>query len=248
MKGCAPLALEKREKLANTTSLYLPIIATGHLFTAGGKTVEDDGVRDLYVGSLAHVNEHIFPQSIDYLALGHLHISQTVGSTTHYRYSGSPIPMGFGEAHQKKKVNIITFEHSKRTIEELEIPTFQELVPISGSLDEILEAIEQAKERTPLAWLEVDYTKGENLFNLREKLECAIEGSSLLLLRIKNRIAIQKLLQQSEHKETLDDLDVYDVFNRLLSASEYDDDEKQLLQESYKEIIIAFQEEDLHEL
>ena len=33
----------------------IPIIATGHLFTTGGKTVEGDGVRELYVGTLAQV-------------------------------------------------------------------------------------------------------------------------------------------------------------------------------------------------
>jgi len=74
----------------------------GHLFTAGGQTIDSDGVRDLYVGSLAHVNKDIFPACIDYLALGHLHIPQKVGGSEFMRYSGSPIPMGFGVSQAGK--------------------------------------------------------------------------------------------------------------------------------------------------
>ena len=59
-------AEQKRQELA----VSIPIIAMGHLFTAGGKTVEGDGVRSLYVGSLAQVSPSLFPDGLDYLALG----------------------------------------------------------------------------------------------------------------------------------------------------------------------------------
>ncbi|HMM59563.1 MAG TPA: exonuclease sbcCD subunit D, partial [Candidatus Rifleibacterium sp.] len=78
----------------------IPLIATGHLFTQGGQVSEDDGVRELYVGTLAHAPTDVFPATIDYLALGHLHVAQKVGGKNHLRYCGSPIAMGFGEAGQ----------------------------------------------------------------------------------------------------------------------------------------------------
>lgn len=68
----------------------IPIVATGHLFTKGGKTVDGDGVRELYVGSLAHIGTELFPETIDYLALGHLHVPQKISGKDHLRYSGSP--------------------------------------------------------------------------------------------------------------------------------------------------------------
>ena len=67
----------------------IPIIAMGHLFTEGGQTTDDDGVRELYVGSLVHVPIDIFPSTIDYLALGHLHRSQKVKGRENIRYCGS---------------------------------------------------------------------------------------------------------------------------------------------------------------
>lgn len=62
------------EKIQKEMDRPVPIVAMGHLFTAGGRTVEGDGVRELYVGSLAHVGNDVFLEGIDYLALGHLHV------------------------------------------------------------------------------------------------------------------------------------------------------------------------------
>ena len=99
-KACK-LAEEKQKQFKDKEDV--PIIAMGHLFTSGGKVLDGDGVRDLYVGSLAHVKKGTFPKSIDYLALGHLHVPQCVEGSEYIRYSGSPIPMGYNEAYQKNK-------------------------------------------------------------------------------------------------------------------------------------------------
>lgn len=101
----AELAEAQRQASGGTP----PIVGMGHLFTAGGQTIEGDGVRELYVGSLAHVSAGIFPESFDYLALGHLHVPQRVGGSERIRYSGSPLPMGFGEAGQQKSVCVVEF-------------------------------------------------------------------------------------------------------------------------------------------
>ncbi len=110
------IAEQKRTEIIHAGHDRIPILAMGHLFTAGGKTVDGDGVRELYVGSLAHVGKDVFPSSFDYLALGHLHVPQVVGSEEHIRYCGSPIPMGYGEATQEKKVVIIEFAGAFRKI------------------------------------------------------------------------------------------------------------------------------------
>lgn len=105
----ADIAKSKQKQLIEQYDYYLPIIATGHLFTSGGKTTEDDGVRELYVGSLGKVSVDMFDDCFDYVALGHLHVPQKVGGCEHIRYSGSPIAMGFGEARQQKQVLLIQF-------------------------------------------------------------------------------------------------------------------------------------------
>lgn len=106
----ADIAIAQQAQLQAKYKRSIPIVATGHLFTVGGQTMEGDGVRDLYVGSLGSIGAEIFHPQIDYVALGHLHIPQAVGGQPHIRYAGSPIAMGFGESRQQKQVHLLRFD------------------------------------------------------------------------------------------------------------------------------------------
>lgn len=106
----ADIAIARQAQLKAKYKRSIPIVATGHLFTVGGQTMEGDGVRDLYVGSLGSIGAEIFHPQIDYVALGHLHIPQAVGGQPHIRYAGSPIAMGFGESRQQKQVHLLRFD------------------------------------------------------------------------------------------------------------------------------------------
>ncbi|NEX23437.1 hypothetical protein G3480_24610 [Thiorhodococcus mannitoliphagus] len=105
----AEIAERRRAELGH----QIPIIGMGHLFAAGGQTVEGDGVRELYLGSLAHVSAGIFPACFDCLALGQLHVPQQVGGSETLRYRGSPLPMGFGEARQAKSLCLVELSGSE---------------------------------------------------------------------------------------------------------------------------------------
>lgn len=225
----------------------VPIVAMGHLFTAGGRTVDGDGVRELYVGSLAHVEKELFPSSIDYLALGHLHVPQRVDREEHMRYSGSPLPVGFGEAGQVKKVILVEFSGKTPEIREIEVPVFQQLVRIAGSLDEILIVIEELAKKQSRAWLEIEYTGNEIIGNLRERLDEALTGSAIEIRRIKNMRVMDRLIRTAGTEETLDDLDEADVFQRCLDSFDVPDEEREELKVSYNEILRELYEEDVNE-
>jgi len=222
----------------------IPIIAMGHLFTAGGKTVDGDGVRELYVGSLAHVGEDVFPSSIDYLALGHLHVPQCVGNAEHIRYCGSPIPMGYGEATQEKKVIVAQFNTTTPTIQEVLVPCFQPLERIVGSLDGIHTRLEQLKQDDSTAWLEIEYTGSDIIGNLREMLDDTMADSAMEIRRIKNKRVIDRVINASQEDETLDDLNINDVFERCLETFDVLPEDRTELTGSYNEIIKDLQEED----
>ncbi|WP_027362841.1 exonuclease SbcCD subunit D C-terminal domain-containing protein [Desulfospira joergensenii] len=249
----AAIAEKKRKALLQQSNIknpqsQIPIIAMGHLFTAGGETVDGDGVRELYVGSLAHVGKEVFPLSIDYLALGHLHVPQRVGGAEHIRYSGSPIPMGYGEAGQTKKVVTIEFNGAAPLIQELRIPCFQPLERIVGSLDDILSKIERLKTEKSTAWLEIEYTGAKIVGDLRETLEEALADSVMEIRRIKNKRLTDRVIHAIQENQTLDDLDVNDVFERCLDAFDVPDEDRVELTGSYKEIVKDLLEEDVNEV
>lgn len=241
------IAEQKRSEFLQDGHAGIPIIAMGHLFTAGGKTVDGDGVRELYVGSLAYVGEEAFPSSIDYLALGHLHIPQTVGRTEHIRYCGSPIPMGYGEATQKKKVVLIEFSSTNPNIQEIEVPCFQPLIRIAGQMNDIYAKLEELKKEKSNAWLEIEYTGNEIIRNLRDIIYETLAGSDMEILRIKNKQIIERTISNIADNETLDDLSEFDVFSRYLDAFDMSNEEREELMASYKEIIKSLDEEDVNE-
>jgi DNA repair protein SbcD/Mre11 len=255
----AEIALKKRDELYKEYSTYIPIIGTGHLFAAGGIT--GDGVRDLYVGSLAYVNIDAFPKCFDYVALGHLHIAQCLGDTEHIRYSGSPIPMGFGEANQIKKLITINFPNAKAEdrlnnevdfpsvikpfINEINIPKFQILERINGSLDHITQKIKELKEEHSNAWLEIEYTGSEIIPDLKAKLDEAILESNLEIRRVKNKKISESIIESSFSQENLKDLNPNEVFEKCLEVNKINETDKILLKASYQEILNSILEEDL---
>jgi DNA repair protein SbcD/Mre11 len=237
----ATLAEQKREEL----SADIPIVAMGHLFTAGGQTVDGDGVRELYVGSLAHVTTGIFPASFDYLALGHLHVPQKVNGSETIRYSGSPLPMGFGEAKQQKSVCQIEFHSTAASVKLVDVPVFQKLDRVKGNWDGILSRILELSASGFRSWLEVIYEGDEVIGDLRERLEAAISGTQMEILRIKNNRIIDRVLGQIHEEETLDELNVSDVFERCLAVHDVSEDQRPELLRAYQEAVSSLYEDDV---
>jgi exonuclease SbcD len=236
----AALAEHKREELGAD----IPIVATGHLFTAGGQTVDGDGVRELYVGSMAHVTAGVFPACFNYLALGHLHVPQKVNGSETMRYSGSPLPMGFSEAKQKKSVCQVEFHGKSASVELIDVPEFQKLERIKGDVDEISNRILELSAENSQWWLEVIYDGAGVVGDLRERLEEAVSGTQIEILRTKNNRIIDRVLGQTHEEETLDDLNVDDVFERCLAVHDVPEDQWPELLQAYRETILSLHEDD----
>lgn len=236
----AARAEEKRKQLG----VDIPIVGMGHLFAAGGETVEGDGVRELYVGSLAHVTASIFPAAFDYLALGHLHVPQKVGGSETRRYSGSPLPMGFGEAQQQKSVCQIEFQGRAASVLTMAIPVFQKLERVRGDWNAIAQRLLELAAEDSGEWLEVIYEGDEILGDLRERLESAVSGTRMEILRIKNNRILDRMLGRMHAEETLDDLNVNDVFERCLAAHEIAEGQRPGLRQAYREIVLSLDEDD----
>ena len=242
----ASFAEQKREELG----VDIPIVAMGHLFTAGGQTVDGDGVRELYVGSLAHVTAGIFPASFDYLALGHLHVPQKVNGLETIRYSGSPLPMGFGEAKQQKSVCLVVFNHEEGqgkppSVQLIDVPVFQKLERVKGDWESISSRMLELSATDFQGWVEVIYEGEEVIGDLRERLETAVSGTGVEILRIKNNRIIDHVLGQIHEEETLDDLDVNDVFERCLAVHEVPEDQRPELLRAYQETVSSLYEDDV---
>lgn len=225
----------------------LPIIALGHLFTAGGRTIDGDGVRELYIGNLAHVTTAIFPDCFDYLALGHLHVPQKVSDQEHIRYSGSPLPMGFGEAKQQKSVCLVDFANTPPAVELLPVPVLQPLESIKGDWNTIAGRLDALAAAGASTWLEIVYNGAEIIADLQERVQKAVAGTNLEILLNRREKAPGQALQPLQPGESLDDLDAEEVFLRCLERSNIPAEQRPELLRTYRETLASLQADDLQQ-
>ena len=226
------IAEHKQQELGSNA----PIIAMGHLFSQGGMTLDADGMRELYVGSLAHIGADCF-DGFDYVALGHLHVPQAVGGQAHIRYCGSPIPMGFGEAKQQKQVLHVAFTGRLPEINAINIPNFQVLQRIQGDLPHIQAELKQLMQSGSTAYIEVVYQGNELVADLSEKLDAQVQGSDLRLLRVYNRQFVNNVLASASADATLPDLNPTEVFEACMAQHDLDDAQKAQFRDSYQHVL-----------
>lgn len=85
----------------------------------------------------------VFPGSLSYVALGHLHRPQRIPAAAPIRYAGSPLQLDFGEAGEQKSTVLVEADPGKPArMTELPLSAGTRLAVLRGTLDEV---IEQAK-------------------------------------------------------------------------------------------------------
>lgn len=231
-------------ELSQSLGKKLPIIATGHLYAAGTELTE--GVRDLYIGYEGSVPVTVFPDEIDYLALGHIHRAQLIkGAKTpgSRRYSGSPIMMSFSELSTPKEVVMAEFVDGDTEVTPISVPEFEHLVRISGrSLDEIKAQILAVK--TP-SFAEVVYLGEHRIPLLREEILACAANSVLDLLRIVDRTDESSVAPAGpEQASQIARLSLQDVFAKRLEHCNFDQEEKDLMTELFQKVVTAFERGD----
>ncbi|WP_422139264.1 exonuclease subunit SbcD [Endozoicomonas sp. ALC020] len=221
----------------------LPTVATGHLTTVGGQMSES--VRDIYIGTLSAFPASAFPPA-DYIALGHLHRAQKVSDQAHIRYSGSPIPLSFDETSCPKQVVLVDLEPGTAPeINELAVPTFRSLKSLKGSLKTIQQSLEKINDDSPLTtWLELEVSTDDYLTDLQKPIQIMLEGRNLEVLRVRRKREINSAALQSESKETLDELDVAEVFARRLNDEDLDEQRTASLSRAFNEILATLDDPD----
>jgi exonuclease SbcD len=109
-------------------------VVLAHGWVTGGQASESE--RDIRVGGVGDVPASLF-DGFGYAALGHLHGQQKIAD--HLRYSGSPLPYSFSEAHHKKGTWLVELgDGGKLAVERVPAPVYRRLSLLRGHLDDLL--------------------------------------------------------------------------------------------------------------
>lgn len=100
---------------------HLPRVALGHLTLAGSRRA---GSERILIGGVESVPVDALAEGCAYVALGHIHRAQTVG-TEIVRYCGSPYPVDFDEHRYRHKIVRVDLEPGVPAApREIEVPEF----------------------------------------------------------------------------------------------------------------------------
>lgn len=240
------VGIQKRyqEIAAAATQAYpaVPILATGHLTVTG--TWGSESERDIHIGGLGAVGVDVFPETLGYVALGHLHRPQAAEENENVRYSGSPIPLSFSEAEDCKEVRLLDFDGDTLVSSVgVPIPVHRHLVQLSCARSELPERLRnfQPPAAELPTWVEVivsDPVAGEALF---EFVQEAARDKPWQVIRV--------VQQRSRERQALTEADISapetnvlenpgDVFEiRLEQQDGLLDDERAALRLAFLELL-----------
>ena len=228
------LAGEAAEKY---TKNNIPIIATGHLFAAGGTA--SDSENDIHIGNLGQVTAQHFPDIFHYVALGHLHKPQVVGQKEYIRYSGSPIPLSFSERDDQKQVLVIEFEATQiKSIESVPLPTPRKLLRFKGDFEAIQQkilAFDDSNEQLD-AWVEAVLDADTSIPRIDLEVKKLAEGKKMEVVKVSTRRKYKQSENEASQKD-LEELTPMDVFEKKCLKQGLEEENIKILKSTFLELL-----------
>jgi len=142
-------------------------IFMGHMLIDGVSIGEGSGERKMQIGQNFAVPATCLPASAQYVALGHVHRPQEIGSPAPAFYAGSLLQLDFGESGQEKSVNLIDVQPRKPAkVRNIPVTGGRELKTLRLRLDDLPSHAGQHAD----AWLRVYVDLDAPVLSLYERV------------------------------------------------------------------------------
>ncbi len=173
------------------------LVALSHSYMRDGQ-ISDWSERKIIGGGEHALPVDIFADDLDYVALGHLHLAQTIGKRANVRYSGSPLPLALDEnsyPHQVVQIEIDRADGSATpttTCTTVRIPRSVRIIRVpetgAASLDAIVEALAKLppigdEPIDTLPFVDVCIDSGEAQALVRQRLDDVLRDRAARLAR-----------------------------------------------------------------
>ncbi|MFI6155150.1 exonuclease SbcCD subunit D [Kitasatospora sp. NPDC051170] len=219
-----------REDLATRPGTRAVVLA--HAFVTGAEPTPNSE-RDITVGGVANVPAALF-HGMDYVALGHLHRSQSINDRI--RYSGSPLPYSFSEAGHPKSMWLVDLDgDGSVTARTVACPEPYRLDRLEGELDELLTQDQYADLEQ--AWLHVTLTDTSRPHMAMERLRQRFPH--VLKLTHATTGASADDLPSRERMESLTDHEIALEFLRHVTHAEATEPERDLLHRGIEHVRVT---------
>ena len=189
--------------------------------------------RPLSIGGTDLIDGNIF-KDFDYVALGHLHGRQRIGSDN-MRYSGSLLKYSFSEVKQKKSVPVLNIEDKNIEIDLKDLKPIRDLRIIKGNIEDLIEEgrnIEDGKED----YIQAILTDDGELMNPMEKLR-AVYKNTMLITRERKKASPEESKSLKGEIRKKSKLDLFKDFYEAYGNSDYNDKKESVLVDTINEVL-----------
>lgn len=192
------------------------ILLSHQFYVAKGQETKvcDSEQAVITVGGLDHIHASLV-ERFDYVALGHLHGAQQIGSG-HIRYCGSPYKYSVSEEHQIKGILMAELgqKGEELKVEVLPLHGIQDVRRERGTLEEVLK---RADEKNRHDFVSIVITDEREPYHLREQLEEVYDH--MLELKIDNARTRSRLLESGEEIPVLHPMEAFGRFYEAVRHS-----------------------------
>lgn len=207
------------------------LIVLGHLYVTGAEP-SYLSERRVSIGGQESASLRLFPDDIDYVALGHMHRAQRVGRET-IRYAGAPIALSLDESGYRHQAIVVDFAGGRvAEMRSLDVPQTIEIVRIprrgTAALPDVLDALAKLPPRLAAEepgryaddptrpYLEVVVALERPEPRLRTTIEAALDGKRPRLVQLRVEVTGDgAALADRVVAKRLAELDPREVFTQL---------------------------------
>jgi len=206
-------------------------ILVTHQFVTGSSRTESE---DISVGGSDNVDASVF-KDFDYVALGHIHRSQSCGSE-YIRYCGTPLKYSFSEANDTKSITVIDIkEKGNIKLDFIPLTPLRDMVEIKGKYNEIM--LKDFYEGSTLRndYLHITLTDENDIQDVITKLRVVYKNIMKLDYdnqRTRNSAEIN-LINDMESKSPLE---LFDIFYESRNGQHLNDIQKDFMENIIEDI------------
>lgn len=207
------------------------VLVSHQFYTGNGETPQTCDSEMISVGGIDNVDISAV-QEFDYVALGHLHGAQRVG-TDRIRYCGTLLKYSVSEATQEKTLCLVELEEKGREpkIQKLPLHPLRDVRRLRGTLEEILAAEDGSGSED---YVSVTLTDEVDPYKPKEQLESKFHH--ILEVRMDNERTRQKLEFSTEQIKIGTPLETFSDFYREMQGQEISKQEEEILRSILEEM------------
>ena len=206
-------------------------VLLAHQFVVGAMRCDSE---EISVGGIDQIEAGVF-EDFDYVALGHIHSPQNVGSRK-IRYCGTPLKYSFSEAGQQKSVTVVQLEEKGNlTVREIPLKPLRDMRKLKGSYME-LTALSNYQDTNTEDYLQITLTDEEDIVDGMQKLRTIYPN--LMRLEYDNRRTREnQQIDGTEPAERKSELEYFEEFFELQNNQPMNEEQRKFSEELIRKLL-----------